>query len=44
MDFKDSPQLFETFSNQEKLDQISYVIRCACEGLMSHDQALEAII
>lgn len=39
MDVKDLPQLLETFDNQEKLDQISYVIRCACKGSISHDQA-----
>ena len=39
MDIKDLPSIIETFNNQEKIDQISYVIRCACKGLISHDQA-----
>ena len=39
MDVKDLPSIIEAFNNQEKLDQISYIIRCACEGSITHDRA-----
>ena len=39
MDVKDLPDIIETMENKEKMAQISFIIRCSCEGLISHEKA-----
>lgn len=39
MDETDLPALFDTMYNKEKMDKINFIIRCACEKLITFDEA-----
>ncbi len=43
MDIKDLPAIIETMDNKEKKAQISFIIKCSCDGSISHDEADEEI-
>lgn len=39
MDIKDIPAILAAFTDQEKLDRISFIVESVNQGLLSQDQA-----
>jgi len=37
-DISDLPAIIETMGNKEKMDKISFIIKCSCKGLLSFDE------
>lgn len=39
IDINDLSGIIETMNNKEKLEQINFIIRCSCEGSITHEEA-----